>query len=236
MTDENTTVKEVEASDAPESTEAPKTSDEIKLSGIYAFKEGMSSIYSEDGRNIPVTVLRYQPWIVSQIKTDETDGYSALQIASGPKKSVRSTSAEIGHLKGAGFENGAYFKREVRQNIPEGAKVGLKVSIESLEKGDKVTMTSKSKGHGFSGAMKRHGFAGGPATHGSGFHRRPGSIGNCEFPGRVMPGRKMPGHFGVETVTMRNVEIADVIPEENVVLIKGAVPGSKNSIIKLMKA
>lgn len=208
----------------------------LELDGFYAYKLGMSSVYDESGAQIPVTVLKYKPFIVSQIKTIENDGYEALQIACDPKKEVRTSAAESGHLKGAGFENGAYLIKEVRQKIPEGVSVGQKVALSSIKKGDSLKVTAKSKGRGFSGVMKRHGFAGGPASHGSGFHRRPGSIGNCEYPGRVMPGRKMPGHFGNSTVTQKNVKVIDVVPEENVLLVKGAVPGSRNTLVKLMKA
>ncbi|MCB0413549.1 MAG: 50S ribosomal protein L3 [Bdellovibrionales bacterium] len=213
------------------------TSDQgLKLNGLYAYKLGMSSVYDEEGNQIPVTVLKYNQFIVSQIKTVENDGYEAVQIASEPKKAVRSCGAEKGHLKKAGFENGAKVVKEIRQALPEGVQVGQKVSLESLEKGDLIKITSRSKGRGFSGVMKRHGFGGGPASHGSGTHRRPGSIGNCEFPGRVMPGRKMPGRFGFANVTQKNVKVVEVIPEENVLLVKGAIPGSKNTLVKLMKA
>ncbi len=218
--------------------EPPKEaeSSELKLDGIYAFKAGMSAVYNEAGESIPVTVLRYEPWIVSQLKTKESDGYSAVQIACRPKKVSRTSKAQKSHLKQAGFENGAYFVREVRCELPEGVDVGQKVSINSVTAGDTVRLTSKSKGRGFTGVMKRHGFAGGPASHGSGFHRRPGSIGNCEFPGRVMPGRKMPGQFGNVVVTVKNVKIVEIIPEENVILVKGPVPGAKNNIVKIVKA
>jgi large subunit ribosomal protein L3 len=233
MSEENTQDqnKNIDAAD----NSATATSNEVQLGGVYAFKMGMSSVYSDDGSSIPVTVLKYKPWFVSQLKTEATDGYDSVQIACDPKKATRTSAAEKKHLSGAGFENGAYFVREIRGNAPEGTKVGQKVAIESLTKGDKVTMVGYSKGHGFSGVVKRHGFAGGPATHGSGFHRRPGSIGNCEEPGRVMAGKKMPGQFGNHRNNRRNVQIVDVITEDSVILIKGSVPGSRNSLIRLMK-
>lgn len=224
--EENTSVEE----------KSEAVSSDLKLEALFAFKEGMSTVFDEEGRAVNVTVLSYKPWRVSQIKTKERDGYEAVQIACSPKKAKRSTKAEVGHLKKAGFENGAHFVKEVRQSVPEGAKEGATVSIESLVKGDRVRLTAQSRGRGFAGVMKRHGFGGGPAAHGSGFHRRPGSVGNCEFPGRVMPGRKMPGHYGMETVTIKNVEIVDVLPEENILLVKGSVPGSKNTMVKLIKA
>lgn len=224
-------------SEETQNTEAVvEATQELKLNGIYAFKVGMSSVYSEAGINIPVTVLRYEPWIVSQLKTQETDGYSAVQIACRSKKAKRTTKAEANHLKKAGFENGAYFSREIRQALPEGVEVGQKVSINSFQVGDKLKITSKSKGRGFTGVVKRHNFAGGPASHGSGFHRRPGSIGNCEYPGRVMAGRKMPGHFGDDVVTVKNVELVSILPEENVLLVKGPVPGARQTLVKLVRA
>lgn len=207
----------------------------LKLNGLYAFKEGMATIYNEQGEAVPVTVLRYEPWYVTQIKTAENDGYEAIQIACRPKKAKNSNSAEKGHLKKAGFENGAQFVKELRQAAPEGLALGAKLSIESLSKGDVVKMTSKSKGKGFAGSVKRWGFAGGPASHGSKFHRRPGSSGNRTWPGRVMPGKKFPGHLGSEVVTVKNVEIVEVIPSENVLMVKGPVPGARNTLVKLVK-
>jgi large subunit ribosomal protein L3 len=216
--------------------EAAATSNgELKLNGLYAFKEGMATVYNEQGEAVPVTVLRYEPWVVSQIKTQEKDGYSALQVACLPKKRKNSNESEIGHLKKAGFETGAQFMREIRQEIPEGAELGARVSIESLKKGDVVKVTGVSKGHGFEGVQKRWNFAGGPAAHGSKFHRRPGSSGNRTWPGRVMPGKKFPGHWGDETITVRGVQVVDILPEENVVMVKGPVPGARNSLVRLVR-
>jgi len=208
---------------------------EIKLNGLYAFKEGMATIYNDQGEAVPVTVLRYEPWIVSQVKTTEKDGYAAIQVACLPKKAKNSSKAEVGHLKAAGFETGAQYMREIRQEIPAGTTPGVKISIESLAKGDVVKATGVSKGHGFQGSQKRWNFKGGPASHGSKFHRRPGSSGNRTWPGRVMPGKKFPGQYGNETVTVRNIIVVNVLPEEGVVMVKGPVPGSRNSLVRLMK-
>ena len=210
--------------------QAPPT---IKLDGLYLFKKSMSSVYNEKGKLVSVTVLQYQPSVVSQLKTEEKDGYQAVQVACVPRRKV--SAAEQGHLKSSGMENGARVIKEIRQPLPEGIGVGQRVDIESLEKGDTVNVVGYSKGRGFSGVIKRWGFRGGPASHGSGFHRRPGSIGNCEDPGRVMPGRKMPGHFGVERVTVPRTSVVDVIPDENVILVKGPVPGSFNSLVQVVK-
>ncbi len=211
------------------------TQNTLKLNGLFAFKEGMATIYNEQGEAVPVTVLRYEPWFVSQIKTNENDGYEAIQLACEPKKAKNSNKAEKGHLAAAGFENGARYVKELRTALPEGAVVGAQVSIDSLVVGDVVKLTSKSKGKGFAGSVKRWNFAGGPASHGSKFHRRPGSSGNRTWPGRVMPGKKFPGHLGAETVTVKNVEIVQILADENVVMVKGPVPGARNTLVKLVR-
>lgn len=209
-------------------------SQDAKLKGLFAFKEGMSTIYTEAGEAIPVTVLRYEPWVISQVKTQDSDGYTAVQIACRPKKAKNSSGAQKGHLKAAGFEGAASLVREIRQAV-DGVTVGQKVAIDSLNAGDSVTLTGTSKGRGFQGSVRRWNFAGGPATHGSKFHRRPGSSGNRTWPGRVMPGKKFPGHWGDETITVKNVEVVKVLPEDGVVLVKGPVPGARNSLVRLLK-
>lgn len=243
MSEENTNVEETESTAAEATTEeAPaqeetSSSDSVQLQGLYAFKVGMSAVYNEDGEQVPVTVLQYKPWFVSQVKTKETDGYEAVQLACDPKKASRTSNAQRGHLKNTSFEHGAKFIREIRQELPEGVKVGQKVDLGSLAKGDTVKMTAKSKGRGFASVIKRWDFGGGRASHGGkSTHRSPGSIGNCTFPGRVMKGRKMGGQFGNETTTVKSVQIVDVLPDENVVLVKGPVPGSRNTLVRLMKA
>ena len=223
-------------SEAQNSETQTPSGDGIKLNGLFAFKEGMATVYNEKGEAIPVTVLRYETWKVSQIKTQEKDGYTAVQLAAVPKKSKNASTAETAHLKAAGFESGARYVKELRStSIPDGLKLGDSLSIDTLAKGDVVKITSTSKGHGFQGSVRRWNFAGGPATHGSKFHRRPGSSGNRTWPGRVMPGKKFPGHWGDETITVKNVVVVDVIASEGVVLVKGPVPGSKNTLVKLVK-
>lgn len=209
----------------------------VQLEGLYAFKLGMSAVYTENGEQVPVTVLQYKPWYVSQLKTKENDGYEAIQVACGPKKASRTSAAQKGHLKNTSFEHGAQFVREIRQSLPEGIKVGQKVDLASLVKGDVVKLTGVSKGHGFAGVVKRWDFGGGRASHGgSAKLRAPGSIGNRNKPGRIMKNKKMSGHFGDETVTLKSVQIVDVLLDENVVLVKGPVPGARNSLVKLVKA
>lgn len=208
---------------------------EIKLNGLFAFKQGMATVYNEQGESVPVTVLKYEPMVVSQIKTDAKDGYSAVQVSCLPKKLKNSSKSEINHMKKAGLETGAMYLREIRQSIPDGIALGSPVSLGSLQKGDVVKITGTSKGHGFTGSQKRWNFAGGPASHGSKFHRRPGSSGNRTWPGRVMPGKKFPGHYGDEKVTVKSVQVVDVIADENVIIVKGPVPGARNSIVRLVK-
>lgn len=209
---------------------------EIKLNSLFAFKLGMTTVFNQTGESVNVTVLQYEPLVVSEVKTKDKHGYAAVQLAFKPKKAKRAGKAEINHLKKAGFENGARFVREIRQELPEGVEVGDRVSIESLAIGDNVKATSTSKGKGFQGVVRRYGFAGGPAAHGSKFHRQPGSVGNREFPGRVMPGRRMPGHKGNKTATIMNLSIVDVIPADNILLVAGSIPGGRNNLVKLTKS
>jgi large subunit ribosomal protein L3 len=206
-----------------------------ELAGLYAFKVGMSAIFSETGERIPVTVLKYEQMSVSQVKTKDKDGYDAIQVGFCPSRASRSSASEKKNFAKAGFENGAKFVREIRGKDVASVEVGAKIGIGSLKKGDLVKLTSRSRGRGFAGVVQRYKFAGGPATHGSGFHRKPGSVGNRTWPGRVIPGKRMAGHMGDIVVTLKNVEIVDVIPSENVLFVKGAVPGHRNSLVQLMK-
>lgn len=208
---------------------------QIKLSALYAFKMGMSTVYTENGEAVPVTVLKYEPWTVTQLKTKDRNGYEAVQIAQGEKALKNSTKSELGHLAPSGLKAGMRLLREVRQPLSSEVVLGAEVSIESLKKGDRIKLTGVSKGRGFAGSVRRFKFAGGPASHGSKFHRRPGSSGNRTWPGRVMPGKRFPGHLGDDTVTVKNVLVVDVLPSEGVVLVKGAVPGARNSLIRLAR-
>ncbi len=234
MSEDTTNNEEnTEAVEASEEAAAPAPAPELKLGTVFGFKKGMTAIFKESGERVPVTVLECKPWVVAQLKTQEKDGYSAVQLGFGKKKQTRASKALVGHSKKTGAENGFQFLREVRTDVTEGCELGTEYSINTLEVGTKVKVTSTSKGRGFSGAMKRHGFAGGPASHGSGFHRRPGSIGMCTFPGRVMPGKKMPGQFGNKNITVRGVEVVAVNKDENIVLLKGSVPGAINGLVTI---
>lgn len=219
-------------SEANETKPAEASAQAATLTGLYAFKVGMSAVFSE-GERIPVTVLKYEPMVVSQVKTKATDGYAAVQVAFVPDRATQTNKAAKNAFSKAGFENGAKFARELR--VETDLAVGAKIGIESLKKGDLVKVTGLSRGRGFQGPVRRWNFNGGPATHGSGFHRKPGSVGNRTWPGRVMPGKRMAGQWGNETSTIRNLQIVDVIPEENVVLVKGSVPGARNTLICLTK-
>lgn len=218
-----------------ENSSAEAATKGAQLQGLYAFKEGMATVFNEKGEAVSVTVLRFDNWVVSQIKTNENDGYTAVQIAALPKKSKNVKKSEIGHMKKAGLEGGMAAVHEVRQEDVANIKVGDAVSINSFKKGDDVKLTATSKGKGFAGSVKRWGFAGGPASHGSKFHRRPGSSGNRTWPGRVMPGKKFPGHLGDRAVTVKSVKVYDVMSSEGVLLVEGPVPGARNSLVKMVK-
>jgi len=210
----------------------------VKLDGLYLFKEGMSTWFDpSSGQAIPVTVLRYESHVVSQIKNKAKDGYDAAQVVIGQKSLKSANKAVLGHLKASGLQKPGLAIKEIRISEPnEALQVGSKVSIESLKAGDIVKVIGKSKGKGFAGSVKRFGFAGGPMSHGSKFHRQPGSGGNRTWPGRVMPGKKFPGHLGSQTVNIKNLKVVKVDPENNVVLIKGSVPGGRNTLLGVFRS
>ncbi len=194
----------------------------------------MTHLYKEDGRQVPVTVLKVDPHFVSQVKTLETDGYSAVQLATvEQKKSKKVTKPLEGHFKKSGIAAQKYLKesRDV-----DGFELGQEVAVAIFEEGEVINVTGTSKGRGFAGVMKRHGFGGAPASRGTHeFFRHGGSIGNCEFPGRVAKGRKMAGRMGGDTITTMNIEVVKVYKEDNVILVKGGVPGARGSILELSK-
>ncbi len=207
----------------------------VLLEGLFAFKMSMATFYDESGKSLPVTALKYEPAIVSQIKNpDKKESYSAIQVAFKPRK--KGSKALKGHLKPADLKEGSMsFLREIRQKIPEGIKLGQELSINSLKKGDQVKISSFSKGRGFSGVMKRWNFAGGKASHGSKSHRRTGAIGQHTEPSRVFPGRRMPGQYGFKRNSRLKVPIVDVLPEEGIIFVKGPVPGARNTLVSLKK-
>ena len=197
---------------------------------ILGRKLGMSQVWSDDDRLIPVTVIEAGPCVVSQVKTVKRDGYAAVQLAFGDIKESKVNKPIKGHFAKARTEPKRYI-RETRVAEGETYKPGQKVTVDIFEVGTKVDVVGTSKGKGFAGVMKRHNFKGGPGGHGSHFHRAPGSIGMCASPSRVLKGVGMPGHMGSETVTVKKLEVIKVDPEQNLLLVKGAVPGGKNGLL-----
>lgn len=202
---------------------------------LFGEKIGMTSFFLEEGKSVPVTVLKVGPCVVVQKKTREKEGYDAVQMGYGAKKEGRVNKPLKGHFDALG---GRCFSqlREVKVDEPETFQLGDEIRADIFAIGETVHVKGLSKGRGFSGVMKRWGFAGGKATHGSRSHRIPGSIGACATPGRVQKGRKMPGRMGNQSVTVKNLKVVDVRPEMDLVLVKGAVPGSKNSFLEIWKA
>ena len=195
----------------------------------------MTRVYGEVGQAVPVTVIEAGPCKVLQVKTEATDGYSAIQVGFGDKKASRVNKAIAGHLKKSNSD-GYYFIREFRVEDNSTYEVGQEITLDTVMKvGDKVDVQGISKGRGFQGVIKRHGFSGGGSGHGSMFHRAPGSIGCSAYPARVVKGKKMPGRMGNDTVLRKNVVVVDVRSEENVVLLKGPLPGAKNGLLKIFK-
>ncbi|GAB6907142.1 50S ribosomal subunit protein L3 [Desulfosarcina cetonica] len=203
--------------------------------GLVGKKLGMTSVYAPNGTYIPVTVLQVGPCVVTQIKKNGTDGYQALQIGFGEKKAKKTTRPLQGHFKKAGDTFYATLK-EVAVDDPDAYTLGQTVSADDIfDIGEKVNVTGTTKGRGFSGVMKRHGFGGGRETHGCKNHRVPGSIGCSAWPSKVIKGKRMPGQYGVDTKTVRNLEVVDIRPEENIILLKGPVPGPRSGIVTINK-
>ena len=202
--------------------------------GLIGKKLGMSSVFTDDGRFVPVTVIQAGPCVVTQIKTKANDGYNALQLGFGEKKASRVTKPLSGHFQKCGGQNFA-FLREVRVDDPESYTLGQQLGTDVFTIGERVEIIGNTKGRGFSGVIKRHGFGGGRETHGGHCHRVPGSIGCSAWPSKVIKGKKLPGRYGVEQRTIRGLEIVDIRPDENLILIKGAVPGHSQSAIMIKK-
>ena len=204
-----------------------------KTMGLLGKKIGMTRVYNQMGAVIPVTVIEAGPCKVLQVKSETKEGYNAIQVGFGSKRASRITKPLAGHFSKADTE-GFYNIREFRIQNPEDFQVGQDISLGELFKtGDIIDVQGVSKGKGFQGVMKRHGFSGGPGGHGSKFHRRPGSIGMSASPGRVVKGKKLPGRMGTDTVLKKNVLIVDIRDDENIILVKGPVPGAKQGLLKL---
>ena len=205
------------------------------MSGLIGKKIGMTSVFDESGNNIPCTVIEAGPCIVTQIRTEENDGYSAYQLGFDDKSEKNSSKAIIGHAKKAGTHPKIKFAEF--KGFAEDLKLGDSVGVDHFEVGEYVDISGISKGKGFQGVVKRHGFAGvGQATHGQ--HNRlraPGSIGAASYPARVFKGMKMAGRMGAEKVKVMNLRVLKVMPEKNILLVKGAVPGHNNSFLIIQK-
>ncbi|MBE7063740.1 MAG: 50S ribosomal protein L3 [Clostridia bacterium] len=197
---------------------------------IIGKKLGMTQFFTPEGRLVPVTVIEAGPCAVVQKKTVETDGYSAVQLGFGEKKEKKVTKPEKGHFEKAGVSA----KRVLREFRLEGAadmNPGDTVTVEVFAEGEKVDVTGISKGKGYAGTVKRFGTHRGPMAHGSKYHRGPGSMGACSTPSKVMKGKKLPGHMGVDRVTVQNLDIVKVDTERNLLLVKGAVPGPRGGVV-----
>jgi large subunit ribosomal protein L3 len=200
--------------------------------GLFAKKIGMTQIFDESGVILPVTLLKTEECQISQIKTILTDGYNAIQVAYTPEKISKITKPQFGHLKKSGHRGFKSFG-EFRILNPQNFKLGQSITLESLVVGQKVCVTGKSIGKGFTGNQKRHNFNRGPMTHGSKNHRLPGSIGAGSTPGRVYPGKKMAGQLGNQNVTIKNIEVLFINIEEKILVLKGSLPGKVNTILKI---
>lgn len=206
------------------------------MKGILGIKLGMTQIFEEDGKVVPVTVVQAGPCLVVQRKTSENDGYDAVQLGMVEARPPRKvTQARQGHFDKAGV---APMRKLMEFRIDDGdpAQPGDEVKASVFQENDYVDVIGTSKGKGFQGVVKRHGFGGGRATHGSMFHRAPGSIGQSAFPSRVFPGLRLPGRMGGKRVTIKNLQVVKVNEEENLIYLKGAVPGARNSYVALRAA
>lgn len=199
--------------------------------GILGKKLGMTQVFAEDGKACPVTVVEAGPCCVIHVKTLNNDGYEAVKIGFLEVKEKRLKRPQAGVFKKAGLK-----PYKILKEFPiSGLKVGEFVTVEKFVKGDKVSVAGISKGKGFQGVMKRHHFSGGPGSHGSTFNRAPGSIGASSFPSRVWKNQGMPGHMGSERITVKNLEIVDVKADQNLLLIRGAVPGANGTFLEIKK-
>ncbi len=203
--------------------------------GMLGRKVGMMQVFTANGEVIPVTVISAGPCVVTQVRTVERDGYEAVQLGFEEVPARKLTRPQQGHLRGAGTM--LRVLREFSADNPQEHSVGEVINVDLFQAGQKVDVSGTSKGRGFAGVVKRHGFRGGPKTHGqSDRHRAPGSIGAGTTPGRVWKGQKMAGRMGGKRVTVQNLEVVEVIPERNLLLVKGSVPGARNGLLHIRRA
>jgi large subunit ribosomal protein L3 len=205
------------------------------MPGLIGRKIGMTRIFDEQGVQVPVTVIEAGPCPVVEVRSDEVDGYRAVQLGFGAQKAKRTTRPEMGHAAKAGLEAAPRLMREFRVENGEEYEVGQQLTVELFEVGDKVKVTGRSKGRGFQGVVKRHGFAGRPGSHGHPMSRTPGSMGPGTDPSRVIKGKKLPGRMGGARTTIRNLQIVRVDGERNLLFVKGGVPGSRDGYVLISK-
>ncbi len=202
--------------------------------GLLGYKLGMTQIFMPTGEVIPVTVVQAGPCVVVQRRIKDRDGYNAIQVGFGAIDEKKVNKPLKGHFSAHGVRP-VKFLKEFRVDDVDKYESGQEISVDIFSEGEKVKVTGISKGKGFAGAMKRYGFHGGPASHGSGFHRKPASIGMHSYPGRVFKGKRMPGHMGVDKVTVKNVTVVKVDKDNNLILLKGSVPGNNKSLVVISK-
>jgi len=203
--------------------------------GLVGRKRGMTRVFTEDGKSVPVTVIEVKPNRVTQVKSEEIDGYRSVQVTIGSRRASLVNKPVAGHYAKSGVEAGeGLWELRLADDESEDLATGSELKVDMFEAGEKVDVTGTSKGKGFAGVVKRHNFAMQDATHGNSLaHRAPGSIGQCQTPGRVFKGKKMAGHMGCERVTTQNLEVVRVDAERNLLLIKGAVPGAAGGIVMI---
>lgn len=205
------------------------------MPGLIGKKVGMTRIFDEEGSQIPVTIIEAGPCPVVGMRSDEQDGYQAIQLGYGQKKEKRSSRAEMGHVAKAGLEAAPRLLREFRIGDDEEYEVGQQLTVELFEAGDRVKVTGRSKGKGFQGVVKRHGFRGRPASHGHPMSRNPGSVGPGTDPSRVIKGKKLPGRMGGSRTTIRNLQVVRVDGDRNLLFVKGGVPGARDGYVLISK-
>ena len=204
------------------------------MKGILGKKLGMTQIFTEEGIVVPVTVVEAGPNVVTQVKTVEKDGYNAIQVGFEDAKEKSLNKPQKGHLAAANVLK--KHLKEFRVDAVEEFTVGQEIKADLFAAGEKIDVTGTSKGKGFQGTIKRHGQSRGPESHGSRYHRRPGSMGACSFPGRVFKNKKLAGHMGSVKVTVQNLEVVKVDADKNLILVKGAIPGPKGSMVTIKEA
>lgn len=205
----------------------------VALPEFIGVKAGMTRIFDKNGNHVPVSVIKIIPNVISQVKTAEKDGYTAYQVAYNEKREKLVVKPTKGHLKKGNISSNLTKFSEIPTKEVVADGLGKELSLEKFTPATFVDITGLSKGKGFQGVVARYGFAGGPASHGSHFHRRPGSLGNRATPGRVFKDKKLPGHYGMEKVTIQNLQIVEVNEQNGYILVKGSIPGGKNTFVRV---